>query len=462
MSRISCSGLLIAGWVAVATTGWLALATPASATTVTLGRTERATDYVSAGIAGIGSGPGTITVTGVTGTVKKAFLYWHGINNAGTGAVYDNETITFAGDSVTGASLGDAETNCWGAGSSRAFFADVTTLVTGNGGYTISGLNNGASHNGNGASLIVLFSDGDPDNDRDLVFFEGNDSDFVQFAFPGETLGWAATLSNINYTGGTARAQFHVGDGQNFPDGSITFNGVGSFVTVEDSVGLWDGTSVPNAGFSRDANAGLWDIHTFDITNAFGAPGLQTLDFSGMNPTGDCHSLVALMLDLGAGSAPCGNGNTDPGEECDPAGSGDSDCPGVETCVNDCSCGCTADSQCNDGTACTTDSCDVQTGACLHEPACASGPNCTDTCDDDAGACRLCGHPYSNDRCVVNAVFVLQASLELRSCELCTCDVNSSQSVTTTDALMILRSCANLPVDLQCIDPGTTTTTSFD
>lgn len=453
MSRAVMAGLVVSGIVVLAST--------VSATPVRLGRTESRTDYVSAGIGGIGSGPGSLTVTGVTGSVRKAFLYWHGIDNGSALGVYDNPTISFAGENVTGVSLGDAETNCWGDGSSRAFFADVTRLVGGNGSYPISGLDAQVGHDGNGASLIVLFNDGNPDNDRDLVFFEGNDSDFILTGFPaGDANGWTATLDNINYTGGSVLAQIHAGDGQFFADGSISFTGA-STVGFPDTGQLWDGLSVPNAGFSRAGNDSLWDIHTFDITAAFGSPGNQTIAFTGMLTTGDCHSLVVMMLDLGAGSAPCGNGVLDEGEECDPAGGGNEDCSGAETCVNDCTCGCTSDFQCNDGKACTMDSCDVETGACVYEAACPSGPGCTDTCDEEAGACRLCGHPFSNDRCVVNAVFVLQGALDLRGCELCTCDVDSSGSVTATDALIILRGCAGLDVDLQCPIPESTTTTTF-
>lgn len=449
-------------FAAVVFSGLTAFASAASATPVTLGRTEVRTDYVSAGIGGVGLGTAAITVSGVSGGVRKAFLYWHGIDNFSSVAVYDNATIQFANTQVTGVSLGDAETNCWGAGSSRAFFADVTPLVSGNGSYPISGLNGASGHSGNGASLIVLFNDSDPDNDRDLVFFEGNDSDVIQTGVPpGDAAGWDATLSNINYTGGQVLAQMHVGDGQAFVDGAVTFTGVSSPVNIADTGQLWDGKSVPNAGAGRAGVDSLWDIHTFNITSAFGSPGVQTIALSGMDSdTDDCHSLVVLMLDLGAGSAPCGNAVVDQGEECDPAGAGSDDCPGVQTCLNDCSCGCTSDFQCNDGTACTLESCDVETGACQDVPACASGPGCTDTCDEANGACRECGRPVSNDLCVANAVFVLQASLELRSCELCTCDVNSSGSVTVTDALLILRGCVGLPSDLQCTIPESTTTTT--
>lgn len=446
-----------AGEVALAAALAVLVPLSALATPVTLARTESRTDYVSAGTGGIGSGPGTITVAGVGGPVRKAFLYWHGVDLS-TGGVYDNETVTFAGSEVTGTSLGDAETNCWGAGSSRAFVADVTRLVDGNGGYTISGLNDGPAHNGNGASLVVLFDDGNDANDRDLVFFEGNDSDVIQTFPSNDTTGWAATLSNIDYAGGSVFAQMHAGDGQFFVDGPVTFTGAGT-VTIPDDGLLWDGLSVPNAGFSRAGGDSLWDIHTFDVTGAFGSPGPQTIDVSGMLTTGDCHSLVLLLLDLEGGSAPCGNGVVDEGEECDPAGA--SQCPGVQTCVSDCTCGCRNDLDCGDGSGCTIDSCDLESGACLHEPACATGPGCEDTCDEATGQCRECGHPFSNDRCIVNAVFVLQAALDLRGCELCTCDVDSSGDVTATDSLKILRTCAGLPETLECTFPESSTTTTL-
>jgi len=251
----------------------------------------------------------------------------------------------------------------------------------------------------------------------------------------------------------------HVADGQSFTDSSITFTGA-STVTVPDTTLLWDSKSVPSAGFSRAGNDSLWDIHTFNITAAFGAPGEQNVNLSGMLGTGDCHSLVVLMLDLVGGSAPCGNGIVDEGEECDPAGNGDEDCPGVQSCLGDCGCGCSDDFDCNDGTACTTDFCERETGACQRIPACASGPGCTDTCDEGNGACRLCGRPYSNERCIVNAVYVLQSALDLRGCQLCICDVNSSTTVTVADALLILRGCAGLPAELECTIPESTTTTN--
>lgn len=49
----------------------------------------------------------------------------------------------------------------------------------------------------NGASLIVAFDDGVATNNRDIVFFEGNDSN--------ETDGWHAALPGITFTAGRCR-----------------------------------------------------------------------------------------------------------------------------------------------------------------------------------------------------------------------------------------------------------------
>jgi hypothetical protein len=114
---------------------------------------------------------------------------------------------------------------------------------------------------------------------------------------------------------------------------------------------------------------------------------------------------------------------------------------------------------CWDGLACTTFGvCDD--GECVGQADCPSTPSCSDTCDEESGECRECGHPFSNGRCVVNAVFVLQGALDLRSCDLCLCDVDVTGTVTSTDALSILRTCAGIPVPLDCSAPTSTTSTT--
>jgi len=51
---------------------------------VTESFTVPATDWTSAGVGGIGTvGTGTIALSGVSGSVTGAYLYWHGIDQGG-------------------------------------------------------------------------------------------------------------------------------------------------------------------------------------------------------------------------------------------------------------------------------------------------------------------------------------------------------------------------------------------
>ncbi|MBI5503780.1 MAG: DUF3344 domain-containing protein [Deltaproteobacteria bacterium] len=409
----------------------------AHATPVTFARSENNTDYLSFAVGGVGDGPADITVSGLSGSIRKAFLYWHGVDLGGDG-VYANADVTLDGQNVTGESLGDASTNCWGSGASRAFFADVTSIVDGDGIYTFSP-GAIAGHDTNGASLIVLYNDGNPGNNRDLVFFEGNDSDQPQ-GFPGDADGWSATLNNINYAGGSVFAQMHVGDGQNFTqpdDGTVTFTSAEGVVTIPDSAALFDGNSVPDAGMDRAGNGSLWDIHTFDITGAFNQAGTYSIALA-QQPLNDCHSLIVTMIDLAAGAAPCGNGTIDEGEECDPAAE-PTGCLAPESCLTGCTCGCDSNSDCNDGVSCTVDTCNLETGACTNDD---SQCGCPGTCGDPAQALGTIT--------AVDAGFILRTSVELEDCELCVCDLDNSGEVLANDALADLKYAVGLPQTLGC------------
>jgi hypothetical protein len=304
------------------------------------------TDWTSAAVGGIGGGnrhggTGTIALSGVNGSVKQAILYWHGIDNftprpaggqpdagawaggrrkgaaprpahtASCDGFYDVSTIFFNGNAVTGVPLGDSETNCWGDGSSGAFRADVTAFVRGDGLYTLERMVADECDDVNGASLIVMFNDDNPVNNRDLVFCEGNDSN-VAFGFPGETDGWHATLPGITYTSGTTAIQLHVADGQDFSgngldDDAVTIAADGQSVVIPDLDGRYEGVSVPSAGFSRFEALGqrgsLWDVHTFDISSVFMLPGVYTVTLDGQEQLSDCTGLVLAIIDLRAGIA---------------------------------------------------------------------------------------------------------------------------------------------------------------
>src|SRR5262249_17273827 len=152
--------------------------------------------------------------------------------------------------------------------------------------------------------------------------------------FPGEDDGWNAKLEGINYTSGTVSAQFHVADGQDFVDDAISLASADGTLQILDVPGLWDGTSVPSAGYSRSINGQLWAIPTFDLTPTFRPAGAHQLTRSGQGArSDDCLGLVLVMIDLPRGSAPrCGDGLVFYPEECDDGNTADGDCCS-STCV---------------------------------------------------------------------------------------------------------------------------------
>src|SRR5437763_1405750 len=111
----------------------------AQATALALFQSVTNTDRASAALSGLRRvGAGTIQVTNVSGTIKKAYLYWAGPINAlpGTGS------LLFNGQPVTGVNIGISGNNGWtGFLYSEAFRADVTAFVSGSGNYTVSNFN---------------------------------------------------------------------------------------------------------------------------------------------------------------------------------------------------------------------------------------------------------------------------------------------------------------------------------
>ncbi|ROR32686.1 PEP-CTERM sorting domain-containing protein [Inmirania thermothiophila] len=262
----------------------------AQANVISLFETRFDTDFAYAGVGGLrGTGSGTIQLTGVSGTVQQAYLYWHGPTDSNDPA--HNASLLLNGAPVVGSNIGFSDDNFWSRSNSQAYRADVTGLVAGNGNYSISGL---IPNDSNGASLVVFFDDGDNTNNVDIVTFDGNDANFANSFDP---LGWNISLSGINYTSGSASLVLGVSDGQSFTDGSFLLNG-----TTLLSGNVFEGTSVPQTPGSSVTNGGLWDILAVDIT-AFMTPGPVTLTLTHQGVL-DALSAIHVSVVLPAGSAP--------------------------------------------------------------------------------------------------------------------------------------------------------------
>ncbi len=310
---VACTALALTTPAAVLALG----TTGAGATPVARQVRVANTDWTSAGVGGVGSasvggGTGTISISGVSGTVTGAYLTWSGIGpNVGSTdfpdyeGTYNNPNITVNGSPVAGTSEGESGSNCWGdTAYSRTYLADVTSIVKaqgGNGNYDLAGL--GAGGDANGADLVVTYKDSDTTNNRDLYLYYGNDTDADNY--PGEDNVWSDALTDLNYQGGVARLQLGVADGQDFgnpDDGTLNVTGDGGTVAFADDPsnnGLWDGTTVTDAGHSRAPNGSLYDVENFDVTGAFGANGVQDLHLDS-DLVNDCHSLDRVAVDIQA------------------------------------------------------------------------------------------------------------------------------------------------------------------
>jgi hypothetical protein len=270
------------------------VAVGASANDLQLFTTVQNTDWTQAGVGGMrGLGTGSISLSGVSGTVTQAYLYWAGPTNSTSPAA--NASVLFGGTSILGTNIGFSQDNFWDFANSQAYRANVTSLVTGNGSYSLANFTKQGVEV-NGASLVVFFNDGNDTNNHDVVLFNGNDANFPN---PFDALGWNSSLPGINYTSGTAAISLHVSDGQNFSaadDGTLRING-----TPLITGGIFQGNTLPSAGGGVD-NGNLWDIRTFDVTS-FLAPGANTLNFQ-LDAIHDALGLIVAAIELPVGAAP--------------------------------------------------------------------------------------------------------------------------------------------------------------
>jgi hypothetical protein len=303
MKQRSIAKTAIAVAVAAAFT---ATTQPAQASSLVPFATISNTDFAWFGYGGIrGNGTGSIAVTGVTGTVTQAVLIWQGPTNNTTDNAA-NAAVTFNGAPITGTNIGNSASNCWSFSNSRAYQANVTSLVSGNGTYSLANFikTTPAAADINGVSLLVFYNDGNAANNRDYAIFLGNDSNVANSFDP---LGWSATLNNIAYTSGTASMRLIVADGQTFLDPGFAINGVTAVAAGNNWQGAGGGLNGVVNGPANNSG-GLWDHSVTDITARL-TPGNNNLTLTDVNDPGDdCLSLVGAIFDLPAGSAPPGPG----------------------------------------------------------------------------------------------------------------------------------------------------------
>jgi hypothetical protein len=245
------------------------------------------TDVAESGYGGMrGSGTGSITVSGVGGPVFHAFLYWNGPTNSADPDV--NADVTFDGSPITGTNIGVSGDNNWGFQNSQSYRADVTSLVTGDGSYSLADFVK-PDADINGVALIVFYDNGNSGDDRNVVLWNGNDSNCLTAGAPEN---WDETVTGVPYQGGSASLDFVVADGQSFPDDAVLVNDS----TLVPAGQIFDGDSTPPG-----VTDSLWDVESFDLTS-FLTTGSNNLHIT-TGAAGDCLSLVVAAANVPA-SAP--------------------------------------------------------------------------------------------------------------------------------------------------------------
>jgi hypothetical protein len=269
------------------TTGTLTL----SSTGFSVANTDVA-EFGTGGMRG-GDGTGTINVSDVTAPVLHALLFWHGPTNSSNPAA--NASVTFNGTPITGANIGVDSDNNWGFQNSQAYRADVTGLVTGDGSYSLSNFRKPGppAVDINGVSLLVFYDDGNSSNDRNVVAWNGNDSNGFDFASPSA---WNETIPGVPYPGsGSASLVLIVGDGQSYNDGEVRVKGT----PIANAGPVFQGDVGPNySGNPSGVTGSLWDMKSYDITSLL-TEGANDLTITSPGNV-DALSLVVAMANVPA------------------------------------------------------------------------------------------------------------------------------------------------------------------
>lgn len=269
-----------------------------SANDLSFRETIRNTDFAVGAVGGLrDQTSASLNMTGIKGTVTRAYLYWHGPMN--TDFPLANASIRMDGQTITGVHIGTSDDNCWGFANSQAYRADVTAQVRAqrNGIYSLSQfVKQGTNINANGASLLVFFDDGKTNNNRDIFLFEGNDSNAPN---DFDALGWNAALPGVTYSTGTAFLQMHVSDGQIYSDDSVVVNGT----VLQGRGSIFQGVTVASDNNGPNGWGNLWDVKTWDITRVL-ARGTNDLLLTHGYIQHDCISLIVAAFNLPAAGGP--------------------------------------------------------------------------------------------------------------------------------------------------------------
>lgn len=221
-----------------------------------------------------GSGfPATLKLTGcMAKSVQKAFMYWEA---SYTEATPPTTSVTLTNPVPTtgtfsGTLIGTDASKCWGETGTATYRADITSIVTTAGSYTINSLNgfNNAAYEVDGATMVVIYTVGSATYSGSIALYDGC------YTALGSPESYTATGFNVcgNSSVGSAFGVF--GDMQNniTPNTNTeTFNGS----TLSFPNNFWNYDSVPTT-FTSGQTSSVFNAYT--------------------NVVGDCYAWILAGL----------------------------------------------------------------------------------------------------------------------------------------------------------------------
>lgn len=256
-------------------------------------------NYVAAGTSLRNEPWDTITITGIPSgaTVVKAFLIWSIMDDSIPPA-----TIAVNGTPFTGTIIKviDSAAYCWGATYDVNYIADVTSVVTGNGVYNISGYPTGITDFSDpwaeintplaeGASLIVIYSH-PSEKPRAIVVAVGNEPASFERLIMWDTP--AASPVEAKNTWIAIDGQM----GSYAEQDQAVFNGV---VVAGPGTSIRPDDAFPGADHRTGAASygSLWDTLTVDVSSLV-SPGDTEATIGMIVGDSDCIGLAADVFSV--------------------------------------------------------------------------------------------------------------------------------------------------------------------
>ena len=230
-------------------------------------------------LAGGTAQPASLSISGIPACaqIEKAFLYTDASGNGiAINATLKNPLNTTNVFPMT--MIGSSIDKCWitaGYNATYSYRADVTSIISGNGVYTLSGLPTGATNDVDGATLIIIYKDPSASYTGNIVLADGAN------VSQGGVISHNLTGFSACSAASTATGFMIATDLQQVGDVNLVLNGTGSLLPA--------------------ASQNFWNFEQLN-TSVFAG---QSSSYFEVNTASDCYNLLMVGLYYRTNCATC-------------------------------------------------------------------------------------------------------------------------------------------------------------